>query len=351
MSGTRTDLAKVDRSNISLIVDLASVFERGKHKFTYKETFPGSVADNAITIENRYPSQIELEIELLTQKDVPVQINYSGNVPANYFADKENAHLSTPVIRVEGPDPVVQKIAKAVIEVDLEGRSDSFSEDYRYTLCDAEGNPVDADQITTEVSEVKLGLTVQPYKEIALTFNIKPGGGATEETSIIEYEPKTVAIAVPPDKLAEVADSIELGVIDLSTLEEDTVMEFPIPLPAGATNLSKLDTVTVSVQFPDLKIAEFMAANFKAINVPEGMEGEIVNRVLTVKVRGPQELVDKMTSEDITIVVDFAQAQPGGAFTVKADVEIAPEFAQVGAMGTYQVSAKLLEVEQEEQQN
>lgn len=342
LSGNRTDLAKVDRSNISLIVDLATIYERGTHKLAFKESFPGSVADDAIKVEYRYPSQIELEVELLAKKDIPVNVNYTGNVPADFIADTENVVLDNANIHIEGPDPVVQKITQAVVEVDLAGRSESFGESYRYTLCDAQGQPVDASLVKTNVAEVNLALKVQRFKEITLAFEIIDGGGATKDTSSIEFEPKTIKIAGSEAALESVADQLVIGTINLGELESDMEWEVPINLPGSVTNLSNVESVNVSVKFPELISKTFMVTNFAPMNVPEGLEAEIVNRVLSVTVRGPQELVETMTEDDITIMVDFSQAQLG-TFTVKANVVMDMAYSKVGAIGTYQVSATLRE--------
>jgi len=342
LSGNRTDLAKVDRSNIALIVDLATVYERGTHKLTYKESFPGSVADDAITVEYRYPSQIELEVELLAEKDIPVNVNYTGKVPADFIADTENVVLDNSTIHIEGPDPVVQKITQAVVEVDLAGRSESFGESYRYALCDAQGEPVDASLVKTNVGEVNVALKVQRFKEIKLEFEIVDGGGATKDTSAIEYEPKTIKIAGSEAALESVADQLVVGTINLGELAEDMQWEVPINLPGSVTNLSNVESVNVSVKFPELTTKTFMVTNFAPMNVPQGLEAEIVNQALSVTVRGPQELIEKMTEEDISIMVDFSQAQLG-TFTVKANVVMSMAYSKVGAIGTYQVSATLRE--------
>lgn len=347
LSGNRTDLAKVDRSNISLIVDLSTVSERGTHKLSYKPSFPGSVAEDAITIESRSPGTIELQIELLTKKDVPVVLDYEGNVAEDFIADKENVLLDSPTIHIEGPDPVVQKITQAVITVDLEGKTENVAGAYRYTLCDAQGQPVDAAMITTDVSEVNMMLKVYRYKEIDLVFDVIYGGGATEETAIIEYEPKTLNIAGSEAALAAFTDKLVLGTIDLTAIMEDTVLSFPVTLPGDLTNLSNLETVEVSVAFPDLKLMDIYATQFEAINVPEGLEAEVVTRVLQVKVRGPQDLVEKMRADSITVVVDLSEASTAGAYTVDATIEFPPEYAQVGALGTYKdkVTVKLVDPE------
>ena len=72
--------------------------------------------------------------------------------------------------------------------------------------------------------------------------------------------------------------------------------------------------------------------------MPEGMEAEIINANLTVKVRGPEAEISKLTEKDISAVVDFSAAEMGTS-TYKATIVFGEEFTSVGAMKSYSVSA------------
>ena len=51
LSGNRTDLVKVNSSNITLKADLSKIYDPGVHKIEYSHSFPGDIASNAFTIE------------------------------------------------------------------------------------------------------------------------------------------------------------------------------------------------------------------------------------------------------------------------------------------------------------
>ena len=95
----------------------------------------------------------------------------------------------------------------------------------------------------------------------------------------------------------------------------------------------------MSIQFSGLSTREYTVDNFEAINVPEGMEVEIINASLTVRVRGAAGQISQLTGDDIKVVVDFSNAVAGTA-TYKASITFGEEFTAVGAvMGPYSVSA------------
>ena len=112
-----------------------------------------------------------------------------------------------------------------------------------------------------------------------------------------------------------------------------------INLPDGITNQTGVNEATVSIQFSGLSTREYTVDNFEAINVPEGMEVEIINASLTVRVRGAAGQISQLTGDDIKVVVDFSNAVAGTA-TYKASITFGEEFTAVGAvMGPYSVSA------------
>lgn len=347
LSGNRTDLNKITNENITLVADLANIDQPGTQTLNYDYSFPGNVADDAITVLDRSPGHITLTIERMIAKDVPVSIDYSGTLTEDYIADKENVLLTDAnnevlknnTVRVIGPESVINQITQAKIDVDLTDRSASFSEAYRYTLCDKNGSAVDAEHVTTELGEIYVTLYIQRVKEIPLKLQVIDGGGATSQTSQIEYEPKTIKIAGNETALADLNEYL-LGTVNLGELAEDTEKVFTIELPAGVTNLTGVTEVKVTVEFPELLTRTFTVTNVVAANVPEGTEADIVTKELTVTVRGPKELVEKMTEADITASVDFTNAQVG-TFTTKANIIMTSAYAEVGAMGTYNMTATL----------
>ena len=79
----------------------------------------------------------------------------------------------------------------------------------------------------------------------------------------------------------------------------------------------------------------------QALNVPEGMIHERAAKVLKVTVRGPRNVVNRMSVKDISVSIDFADMSVGTA-TFKAEIAIDTEkFPGEGAMGVYSVAATL----------
>jgi len=348
--GHRSDLAKVNSSNVVLKADLTKIYEPGeKIALTYNIAFPSDVASNALTLVNRYPDNIYVTVEARRNKEVPVEVKWIGSTPEGFMSDRENRELDYSSITVVGPASVADQIEKAVIEVDLSEQRETISQDYRYTLCDKDGNPVDAELITTNVESIHLEVRIRKVKEVTLTVDVLYGGGATEENTTIEIEPEIIRLSGGEAVLAELGDTISLGKIDLQTVEKSQELTFPITLPEGITNLSNITEAAVKIRFKGLNIKEIMVENLITENVPEGLEVDIIEKKLMVVLRGPAAELAKITEEDITVVADFTNAVVGTS-TFKATIRFPEEFSMIGAVRSYSVTANVreMEVEQEE---
>ena len=346
VSGNRSDLNKLNRSNVTLKVDLTKVYEAGTSDMTYTISYPNDVPAGAITEEGRYPAAVKLEVERRLSQEIPVNVVFTGTVPEDFIADTENVVLDYPVINIKGPASVVEKVKQARIDVNLEDRTESLSESYRYTLCDEEGNPIDAEQVTTDVAEVHLDVKVQRFLEIPLKLNVVYGGGATEGYTRYDIKPKSIRVSGSEAVLADLTE-IVLGTVNFAEMREDTQLTFPINLPEGVTNLTGITEVTADISFVGLSIKEYTVEKIAVVNVPEGLAYELMNEVVKVTLRGPVALINQIDAEDIVVTVDLSGKEIG-ASTVKAHIAIkGDKFTDVGALGTHSVSVTLKEAETE----
>lgn len=338
LSGNRSDLYKVNSSNITLKANVSGILEEGTHAITYTISYPGDVANNAFDVLAQNPKYIYVTVEKRVTKEVPVEVKWIGSTPEDFMSDRENKVLDYAYITVSGPASVADLIEKAVIEVDLTEQRESISQSYRYTLCDEEGNPVDAERITTNVEEVHLEVKIQRVKEVELQLDVTYGGGATEANTRIEINPGTIRLSGGEAVLEELGDVIVLGKINLAEITKSQDQTFTINLPEGVTNLTGVTEAEVSITFSGLSTKEFTIDNIKLVNIPEGMEAELITERLTVMVRGPSAQINALTEEDISVEVDLTDAEADTA-TFKATIVFSGDFDAVGALGTYSVSA------------
>ena len=338
LSGTRKDLAKVNSGNITLKVDLSKIYEPGTHSLQYTTSYPVDVASNAFVEEARTPESITFTVEERRNKEVPVEIQWIGSSPEGFLTDKESRVLDYPTVTVVGPASVADQIEKAVIEVDLTERRESISESFRYTLCDAEGNPVDAEKITTNVQEVRLDVKIQRFKDLKLAYVLVPGGGATENDVDITLSVDTIRVSGSEAVLEKLGDELVIATINLADYPKNTELTCSINLPEGVTNLTGVTEAKINLAFKGLSIKALVLDEFHSVNVPEGFTAEITTQELEVKIRGPVQLIQRLTAEDLRATVDFTGAE-AGSYSFKVTITFSEEFAAMGVVEQYSVYA------------
>ncbi len=337
LEGNRTDLNKLNSSNITVSADVSRIGEPGTHTLPLTPVFPGDVPNNAITVLSRDPGSITITVEQRITKEVPVAIQYVGTLSEDYMADKENKELDYQNITISGPKSAIDQIAMARIDVDMTNRTESISEAFRFILCDAAGEPVDAALVTANTDAVTLTLKILQVKEIDLVVTVVNGGGANDKTSEITISPSSIRVS-GSTTLLEGLDKLELATLNLAEISGDQTLTFPIKLPEGVTNETGVQEATVEIRFPELTTKVLTVTKINAINVPQGLTADLITQRLEIQVRGPKSKVQKIAASDITVTVDLSNEQVGTA-TVRADIAISVD--GVGAVGIYDVTATL----------
>ncbi len=318
LRGNRSDLVKLNRGNITLIANLATIYEKGEQQLVYSISYPGDVPSNSIEVLNKDPQVLTLTVVERKTAQIPVVPEFIGTLPEMHRMDTENMILNHQYISVSGPANVVDKIAAAKISVDLTGQKQTISQSYAYTFRDQEGREVETKWLDTSVSEVNMTLKIQPYKTVGLNVNIISGGGVKAEDVqwTMADADKVITISGAKQYLDKVGDAlaIQLNLAEVSAVDgANTVeVECKIELPEGVENLTGKETVKITIVFPeDLDAREFVITNIQPEGLPENLEAKIQTSTMKVYIRGKQDVVKNLKAEDLTLVVDLSDANAG----------------------------------------
>lgn len=343
LSGNRADMIKLNASNITIRADLSRIYSAGEQSLTYTIVYPGDVPNNAFEILSQTPQQITLSVAEWKSKDVDVKVDFNETaVPEQYIAFKDKATLDYEKITVTGPSDVIDRIVSAKVEVNLDGQTETISQQYGYVFCDADGNVVQSNWIKANAEQVLYTLKIQQWKDISLRVDVVDGGGLRREDCQVTMSLDTIRVSGSEKQLADLGDELVLGEIDLSDILANQTISFDIKLPEWATNLTEKNSVDVAVQveIPGIVMGTFTVNNIQAINVPAGMNVAISTTEKVVTVRGPEGALAMLMPQDLVIQVDFTDAEAGTAsFEATVIVNNDQLAGIVGAVGTYDVVA------------
>ncbi|HJF01627.1 MAG TPA: hypothetical protein K8V04_05755, partial [Flavonifractor plautii] len=342
---TRDVWRRLNSGDNTVTIDVSGITEPGAQSVsitTRNISFPRSItALDSIDVQYTSPSAVEFTVSRWASREVPVQGSFLGSVADGY--QREEFSFAPETVTVSGQEELVDQVDHALVTVSQENLSATFSENCTYTLVDAEGEPLaEAAQLETAPETVLTTLRVVQLKEVELSVDIVPGGGAAEGDGhvTVDISPATITVSGEAADLAEL-DSISLGEIDLSQVFGTETRRMTIPLDASLTNVSGPAEATVTVQVEGLSTKTLEVTNINTSNEPDGYHVDVVTQSLTVMVRGTQEAVDAVVASQIRVVADLSDLDLStGTRTVPVRVYLDGS-SEVGVMGEYNISISI----------
>ena len=339
LQGKRDALLRVNNSNITVTVDVSNITEPGTVDLDYRISYPLSALGETITERDKRPERITLTISRQTEKPVEVRLDFTGSVGEDYQLGESS--LAPQTITVRGREEVVNQISHALVTVSVQGMTETYSQETPFTLIGFNGEPLSAElaaEVETEETTILTTLPVVKLKEVPLTVELIPGGGAAAEDAQVHIEPESIMVSGDPDDL-EGLKEIKLDPIELYNVYNKTnTLTRTINLAPELTNVSGLTEAEVTVTLPDLVIRAVEVNNIEIINVPEPYMAEKVTLTSTIQIRGTQEAVDAILPSQLRIVADLKDINVIlGGQTVPVKVYLASS-GDVGVVGNYNIS-------------
>ena len=331
-TSARSDLL-LNRSGLHVRVDVSSCVE-GENTLRCREVWPENINYDDLSAER---PTVTVTVSKLYTKTFDVQFQLDGRVAAGY-------QMGTPAIEpvsvlVGGPVEQVNQVDKVAAILRSEELSERFAGDLPLTPLDKQGNPITGLEITLSAETAYVVVPVVVIKEVPLTVNILPGGGATEEDARIVIDPLVIAVSGSEADMVGL-EEISLGSISLSNVVGIKSFPFPITLDPSLTNASGQDTATVTVAVEGLNTEVFAVNNIRAVPPPGGYRAELITQSVLVTVRGPAEELEKIDASQIRVVANLTNVTTLGASQVPAQVYLDGSDA-VGVIGSYTVSVNI----------
>jgi len=340
ISGRRSDVLKLDRKNVTAVVDLSGIRSSGDYSMAYSVKLPDSVSQDALTI-SRTPYYVQVSVAKMVTATVPVEGVLQGSVAENYL--KGDFEYSPAFVEVSGPDSIVGSISKAVVTVTGNELTKSVETVCAYDLVDGLGESVDVSDLTMDTEQINVTLPVFLVKDVPLTVKFAEGDGITTQDVTWEVDPPTVRVYGTGEVMSALNEFI-LPTIDLTTMVTGQDFTFPIPISNDVTNISGEEEATVKVKIVGVATKTLTATNFVITNVPEGYEAQAARSSLAVTIRAPKSQIDYIEANNIRIVLDMSGADAyKGNQIIPATVYV-DGFEDAGVVGDYTVAVSLTDI-------
>lgn len=331
VAGRRSDLKELNSSSVEALADVSNIDRPGTYEVSWTLVFPSTVASGDISIVSANSNKITVKVSEYNERpEIPVAVEYTGTLPDGYVRDP--AVLDTETVSVSGPAEEVNKIARAILTVDLNEVTDSIDEEMEYRLVDQNGETLEfSDYVKIDVPTVRVSVPVFSYKQIDLKVKLLAGGGATEKNVKLTIEPSTIGVSGSEEALRNLRE-LTIKEVDLAQITDSQTWTVTPDLPVGVTNRAQTKTVTITVTITGLTTKRIVVpcADFERINDVETMQ--FAEQSVVINVRGTASAIAAIREEDIRIIADMTNGYDAATKTVTLRI-ILPEDTTAGVIG------------------
>lgn len=333
----RNIVFRFDTDKIRAVADLSAVTAAGKQSLGYQIYYPTGISAHDVTIEQPAVRSVQLEIGELSRKDVEVRCKVVGNVAEGYIAG--TLRLLPSVLEVRGQQVDIMSVNYALVTLNIADATTTIVELLDYELYDFNDQPIHNPNIHPVSEQIQVTMPVMTVKEVPLVVNFEESAGVRLENFTRTLEPQTVMISGDAATVESI-DEIVLGTLALDTLAEVNTFDYEIVLPDGISNLSGINTATLTVLQGDSGIITLDATQFDYENFNSDRPVTIVTSTLSVTLRGTQNDIVAVTPEQVRVVADLSDvADASGSYTVPANIYV--DDLDLGAVGEYEVTVHI----------
>ena len=339
ITGSRLDVARVEKNDIYIVVNMSSITRAGTHQLQYDISFSSHIDDKAVSVSRASSKFVTVDVKKVVTKSFEVKGTFDGEIAEGYIAGAFTISPST--VMISGPEDEIANIDYVRVMLTRDTISKTVTDTVPITIIDKNGNEVISETITPEINDIEVTQVVNMHKEVSLIVKCIDGAGAvTGENTTIVVDPPTIWLSGDAEIL-EGINSITLGTVDLSSFQLSYSDELTIVIPDGTVNTSGDNKADVTIQVHNLTTTKLSASNIIVKNETEGYGTEIITKSLDITLRGPEDDIAKVTAENIRIVADLAdQGNAEGTFEVNATVYV-DGYPNIGAIGTYKVNVRI----------
>ncbi len=256
---------------------------------------------------------LKLNIENALRSQVYITPEITGEPADDYIIG--DISMSQNIVRLTGPESIINQISAAVVTVDVSGMTSSIATNTEILLYDEEGNEIDNDSVKKNVESVSVNAQILETKKVPIIYSTM---GTVANGYVLSGEivsnPATVLIAGTNEVLSEVSSisipETELNVTGINTdmIQVVDVQEFlPEGIILGNKEYSGKATVTVGVEREERTTFVF---NEQTMLIDNGdpdfnISVEILEDNLPLELAGLSETLDSLTDISIKGRIDM----------------------------------------------
>lgn len=305
LRGPQSRIEPVRIPDMTVEVDTSGITEPGTYRVPLIVDVP-NVDDPSVD-----PEEVTIQVDQRVSEIFPLNVTYTDTTDQTRAVGEIEPGVSQ--VTVTGPTTAVERVAEVILPVTIDRQSESYDASYMPFAVDGSGQRITEVDILpdTVLTHVEVQTRGKAVSVIPTITGIPAEGYAVQQRRAL---PDTIVVDGPEEVLndllfvntepVDVSDatqsiSTRVGLADLP--DEVTVLE-----PAGGTvevRVAIEDTSSSSQTLNDLPI--------ESIGLENGLTATFEPGSVSIQVSAPVDILQAMTPEDISILIDLAGLGPG----------------------------------------
>lgn len=273
------------------------------------------------------PAQVDITLEPLLRRELPVTLKLRGSLPLGYQKGEET--VSPGQVEIFGPESLVRQVANAEVVLDISGATSSLESIIPVILTDGAGQTVGG--VTVVPREVTAQAPVNllgGFKNVAVKVVSQGQVANGYRLTNISVSPPTVTIfSNNPEQVSQTPGFVETMPVDINNLTDDLEVAVDLNLPVGVS-LVREPNVLVQVSVAAIEGTMTISVPVQVVGLEPELMALSSPDMVDVIVSGPINLLEGLTPEQFRAVLDLTGLPPG-VYQRNVEVDLAPAGIQV----------------------
>ncbi len=256
------------------------------------------------------PEQINLTLEPLMERALPIDLVFTGNVSTGYRLG--DAQVKPDQVTVSGPESGVGRVSRIRARVDVSGAAETIKKQVQLEGVDEDGRVVSG--ITISPREVAVQVPVSllgGYKNAAVKVITKGQVAAGYRLTNILVSPPTVTLfSDNPQLIEQIPGFVETEPVDLSSLVDDIELSVGLSLPPGITAVND-QKVVVQVGIAALEGSLTLSVPVEYVGLAPNLRALVSPSNVDIIISGPLNILDRLTPANFRVVLDLTDLGVG----------------------------------------
>ena len=337
LQGSRSVLWKLDKDEVRVVVNTATITSAGTQKLRYSVDFPDEIPDNAISVKDASIWNVTVKVGELYKKEVPIKVELLGSVPNGYFT--EDVIVDPLTLTLRAPREELLDVSYAKVTLNIGDATSTLIQTLDYTLYNYNDIPVYNDEIRSSTKLIQATLPIRTSKEVPLRIELI-GAEQHSDSVHVTIDPETVVIAGEEDTISGI-NAITLDKIYVEDLVTglNGPYSYSIKTPAGVSIQNGVREAVVTVAVNGTTEGSIIIENVNCEGVADGLRAQVLEP-LEISLWGTEEAVLTMTPEQVLVRVDVSEITETGVYTLPAIVML-QNTEGVSVRGEYEVTVSI----------